>query len=277
MKKVLMVSPDFFDIEYAINAYMTSASGVLNKIDAPLAKKQWENLKNVYFELGFDVQVIGGIKGLPDMVFSANQSFTYWDRSKKKPAVVMSNMRSSFRKNEVQYFEKFYLENGYHVSHLDAQYSFEGNGDALLRPNTNEVYGGYGFRTDKNVYHHLQAKTGCEIFTLELKNEYFYHLDTCLSILNEDAIAFVPQAFTSEGLNLLDKKFKTKIEIDLDEAKNNFAGNCHCPDGKNVILQKGSTLLNQKLISQKFQVIEVDTSEYIKSGGSVFCMKMMCY
>lgn len=272
-----MVSPQFFNIEYAINAYMTSVSGELNTIDRHMAVNQWDKLKNIYSELGFKTQVIDGIEGLPDMVFSANQSFPFWDFKKNKPAVIISNMRSDFRKNEVIYFEKFYKENNYDIYHLDSKYSFEGNGDALIRPNSKEIYGGFGFRTDKNIYNEISRKTGHDVFLLELTNEYFYHLDTCLSFLNEDTVAIVPEAFTEDGLKLIKIKFNNVINIDISEAKNNFAGNCHSPDGKHVILQGGSAKLNKDLISNGFQVIETDTTEFMKSGGSVFCMKMMCY
>lgn len=272
-----MVSPQFFNIEYAINAYMTTPSGELNTIDQHLAENQWNKLKKIYFELGFEMHVIDGVKGLPDMVFSANQSFPFWDFRKDKPAVLISNMRSDYRKREVLYFRKLYEEMGYDIHHLNPKVSFEGNGDALIRPNSKEIYGGFGFRTDKDVYAEIERKTGYEIFFLELNNEYFYHLDTCLSFLNEDTVAIVPEAFTEDGLKLINIKFKNVINIDLNEAKDNFAGNCHSPDGKHVILQKGSQKFLKNLNSHGFTPIEIETSEFMKSGGSVFCMKMMCY
>lgn len=270
-----MVSPQYFDVEYAINPYMTSHDGQLHKIDRKKAQNQWEDLKNAYSKLGYSVSVLDGVEKLPDMVFSANQSFPFLN-SQNKPAVIISNMRSEFRQPETKYFEKYYSKNGYEVHFLEKS-SFEGNGDALIRPDTNEIYGGYGFRTDKNVYKDVARITGYEVFPLELKSEYFYHLDTCFSFLNKDTVAIVEEAFSSEGLNLLREKFKNIIKIDIEEAKNNFAGNCHCPDGKNVLLHKGSEKLKSELRKKGFNTIELDTSEYMKSGGSVFCMKMMHY
>lgn len=276
MKKVIMVSPEFFDIEYAINPYMTNQDGGLQKIDSAAAQSQWNDLKGTYSKLGYAIEVIPGVKGLPDMVFSANQSFPFWDYKKDKPSVIMSNMRSQFRKNEVSYFENYYSNNNYNIYHLEKN-AFEGNGDALIRPGRKQIFGGYGFRTDKSVYSEIQKITGYEVFLLELKNEYFYHLDTCFSFLSENTIAIVPEAFTDEGLRLLRNEFSSIIKIDIEEAKNNFAGNCHCPDGKNVILHKGSEKFKKDLKEKGFHVLEVNTSEFMKSGGSVFCMKMMSY
>jgi len=276
MKKVIMVSPEYFDIEYAINPYMTTHDGSLQKIDTLKAQSQWNDLKNTYSKLGYAIEVIPGVKGLPDMVFSANQSFPFWDHKKQKPSVIMSNMRSEFRRSEVSYFEKYYSDNNYDIYHLEKN-AFEGNGDALIRPGRNQIFGGYGFRTDKSVYSEIQNITNYEVILLELKNEYFYHLDTCFSFLGENTIAIVPEAFTAEGLASLRREFSKIIEIDIEEAKGNFAGNCHCPDGKNVILHKGSEKFKKALNENGFHVFEVNTSEFMKSGGSVFCMKMMSY
>jgi len=67
-KKILMCSPDFFDIEYEINPWMDFD----NQVDTALARKQWKELYQVYTEkLGWDVQLINPIKHLPDMVFTS--------------------------------------------------------------------------------------------------------------------------------------------------------------------------------------------------------------
>ncbi len=276
MKKVLMVSPDYFNVEYAINPYMTTEDGKLQKVDVQKAHSQWNKLKDTYTRLGFSVEVIPGVQGLPDMVFTANQSFPFWDSEKNKPSVILSNMRSPYRNPEVCFFEDYYSKNNYDVFYLEKS-SFEGNGDALIRPETKEIYGGYGFRTDKSVYQDIEKITGHKVFLLELKSEYFYHLDTCFSILGKDSVAIVKEAFTNDDLEIIRRSFNDVIEIDLREARENFAGNCHSPDGKHVLLHPGSEKFKTQLKKKGFEIIEIDTSEYIKSGGSVFCMKMMHY
>ncbi|NDB82577.1 MAG: amidinotransferase, partial [Alphaproteobacteria bacterium] len=50
-----------------------------------------------------------------------------------------------------------------------------------------------------------------------------------------------------------------------------------CPDQKHVIIQKGCQKTLQLLKDHDFVPLEVDTSEFIKSGGSVFCMKLMFF
>src|SRR5205823_74258 len=109
----------------------------------------------------------------------------------------------------------------------------------------------------------------------KLTHPRFYHLDTCLSILNQTTALYCPAAFDTDGIDQLHKNFPNLIEVPLNEADApGFACNAHCPDQKHVILQKGSVQTCKNLVKNGFVPFEVDTSEFIKSGGSVFCMKL---
>ncbi len=282
-KRVLMVDPEHFRVDYAINPYMTNAAGELNKIDLGLAKKQWATLKATYERLGFEVLVVTGDHKLPDMVFAANQSFPFllFDKSgAPKKTVVLSRMRSEFRRPEVPYFKSFYKDLGYDVAELNAPSKdiyFEGNGDAIPHYPYNLVWGGYGERTSPEVYHELSERFGLNVAMLKLIDRNFYHLDTCFSILNENTVVIQKEAFDSDGLELIRAVFTNVIEAELEDNLNYFVCNCHSPDGRHVITHKGAQKFVETLKKHKFDVIEVDTGEYIKSGGSVFCMKMMVY
>ena len=67
------------------------------------------------------------------------------------------------------------------------------------------------------------------------------------------------------------------IEADKYEAEELFACNATCPNGKDVIIQAGCVTVNAELRRRGFIVHEVSTEEFLKSGGSVFCMKMMVW
>lgn len=270
---VLMVHPQYFDVEYAINPYMKDAQGNLNKVDRQLAVIQWQNLKACYERLGLTVFALDGVEKLPDMVFAANQSFPFLKNQKK--SVILSRMRSPYRQNEVQYFQQFYRRQGYEVYELETDCTFEGNGDALIQPGTQEIWGGYGYRTDLKVYDQVAKITGYKINPLKLQSEYFYHLDTCFSILDHQTVAYVPTAFDAQGVRLIKEKFSRTIEIHEKEAVDCFAANCHSPDGRHVIFHPGAERFRTALRNQGFVPVELNTSEYMKSGGSVFCMKMM--
>ncbi|HRB00496.1 MAG TPA: amidinotransferase, partial [Ignavibacteria bacterium] len=67
------------------------------------------------------------------------------------------------------------------------------------------------------------------------------------------------------------------IYADNEENLKYFICNCHCPDGENVIVQRGSSKFKEDIKKSGFSIIETETTEFIKSGGSVFCMKLMIF
>jgi len=273
-KKVLMCEPEYFDINYIGNEYMTNLNA---DFDKALAIKQWNELKSSYENLGLEVNRIAPGEGLVDMVFTANQSLPFLDKNGVK-RVVLSKMRHDQRKGEVEHFENFYLANGYEVVKLPNEINyFESMGDAIIDYDRKIIFGGYGYRTEEIVYDFLKNVTEYEIVKIRLVNKYFYHLDTCFSILNSDTALLCRDAFSDEDYLTIKKYFNNIIEIGVDENKKGFACNCHCPDGKNVIIDKRADETKTLLEQKGFNVITVDTSEFMKSGGSVFCMKMMYF
>jgi len=277
-QRVLMVNPEYFDVEYAINAFMTDENGELKRVDKTLAKHQWKTLADIYRKLGLEVTILQARPNLPDMVFAANQSLPFWSLDTNVPAVVMSRMTSKFRKPEVEFFSEWYESEHYAIREINQdELTFEGNGDAVVQGTRPVIWVANGPRTSAAVADELKRLTGYEVISLTLRHELFYHLDTCFSILDSETVAFYPGAFDAADLEKIKKGFSRRIEIGLEECRDSFAGNCHSPDGKHVILQKGSPKFCGALKTHGFEPIEVDTSEFMKSGGSVFCMKMMAY
>jgi N-dimethylarginine dimethylaminohydrolase len=276
-KKIIMVSPEFYDIEYAINPFMTDAAGNLKAVDKQEAIKQWESLKSAYETLGIEVAVLSGSPQLQDMVFAANQAFVFG--GPESPKCILSKMRYPSRQGEVQFFADWFSKENYEIIDLqnrDRIYGFEGHGDALLVSDRGIVLAGSGPRTDPAVYDELAKITDLEIIDLSPQERQFYHLDTCLCVLDADTIAYVDGVFPKVQRDRLKRKFRT-IVIPREEAEYRFAGNAHCPDGKNVLLQRGSEKFIERLQTAGFNPVEVETGEFIKAGGSVFCLKMAVY
>lgn len=273
--KVLVVKPTYFDVEYVINPHMEGNIGYVDKI---AAQNEWQHLKTAYEELGLSVHVIDGQRGYPDMVFCANQSMPNINADGSKQ-VIMSIMHAPERKGEVPYIEEFYKESSYEIFKLDESKfkDFEGMGDAIWHFKKGLLWGGYGFRSSKEVYEVVSKTFGVPVITLELVSDKFYHLDTCFCVLNEKTVLIYPPAFKPEGRALINEFFSTVIEANKYEAEELFACNAVCPDGKNVFIQQGCTDVNQKLREAGFNINEFSTNEYLKSGGSVFCMKMMLW
>ena len=274
-RKVLIVNPEFFDVEYVINPHM---KGHIGDVDKEAAYREWNELKTAYYKLGFYVHEIPGDPEYPDMVFCANQSLPNITTDGTRQ-VVMSVMHAPQRKGEVPIIEKMYEESSYEIVYLDETRfrNFEGMGDALWHYKKRLIWGGYGYRSSKEVYAHISETFNTPVIALELVDEKFYHLDTCLCILNEETALIYPKAFTEEGLALIRAFFPTVIEASTYEAEELFACNATCPDGENVLIQEGCNEVNEALEEEGFIVHEFNTTEFLKSGGSVFCMKLLLW
>jgi len=269
---VLLARPTHFAVEYVINPYM---EGNIGKVDRERAMRQWQRLHDVYVSLGYEVHVIDGVEGLPDLVFIANQSFPA-QLPDGRWAAVMSRMRSPHRRGEVPVVEAWYEGRDALTMRLDdPKEEFEGCGDCRWHPDRRLIYGGYGFRTRRHSLLDLAEMLQTPVVPLELTDPSFYHLDTCLSPLTETAALVVAEAFQPEGLAMLRQAFPQLIEVPLDEARHGFAANGNCPDGKHFVVHHDNPHTIAAVRDLGLEVITVDTSEFLKSGGSVFCMTLM--
>ncbi len=275
-RRVLMCSPESFDVAYAINPHMRDENGDLQRVDAHAARAQWEALRRAYGSLGLAVDVIPGVPGLPDMVFAANQTLPFRTKT-GSPAVLLSNMHHEERRPEVAHFAAWFKARGFDVRSLprEAVGDFEGNGDVLWFPGREVVFGGFGYRTSRSALASIADVIERPLIPLELVDPRFYHLDTCLCPLDSSRALAVRDAFTAASWAVLEACFETLIEPPLNECAASFACNGHCPDGQNVVIDLSATATIARLRGLGFTPHPVDTSEFRKSGGSVFCLKMM--
>lgn len=270
-KRVLMASPKYFTVESAINPWMKDDSGALNEVNPRMAMQQWNIMRDSYTRIGVKVAVIDAPQALPDFCFSANQSVTFKDGD--HDAVILSHMASPTRREEVAHFERWYIQQGFKIRHLPEDISrFEGTGDAIVHPGRRLFWGGIGPRSEEAAWPEIARITGYDVIPVRLVDERFYHLDTCFCALSESAAMYVPDAFDAASRRLIEAGFENLHAVS-DEDAANFACNAHCPDGANVLIQAGSTATVEWLRKQDFRVTELDTSEFMKSGGSVFCLK----
>ncbi len=258
-----MVDPSYYNVEYSINPFMQ----MNEKVDHEKAYAQWEMIKNAYLAQGLEVEILTGVEGLPDMVFCANPFFSHPN------GILISQMRFEQRAKESEFFANYFKEKVI----FQAKESFEGNGDLLWNYETMELFGGFGFRTKETIYPLIEKALGQSIVQLELISEDYYHLDTCLCILNAHTAAIVESAFSAESLAILKSKFSDIIYLDEREAKTSLAGNALSIDGRCVFVEKNALEFQKQLSARDFKVCVFDTSEYLKSGGSIFCMKNLIF
>ncbi|MHC4512376.1 MAG: dimethylarginine dimethylaminohydrolase family protein [Planctomycetota bacterium] len=270
--RVLLADPEYYAVEYVINPHMAANVGA---VDTGRARSQWEALREAYRGLGFEVHVLPAVPGMPDLVFTANQSFPTLFVGGRWGAV-LSHLKHDEREGEVAIFAAWYDQAGARTLELEGTKApFEGMGDALWLPGHRLVLGGYGFRTDPEAYAHLADLLEVPVLALALVDEHFYHLDTCLSLIDSGTALYVPDAFDAESITMLEKTFPCLIALPADESVDLLACNGHCPDERHFLVQSGCERTVGIVRDLGLEVIELDTSEYLKSGGSVFCMKLM--
>jgi len=279
--KILMVTPTYFDVIDVKNAYM---EGQMGNINQAVARQQWGALHSIYLQLEkegvlSEVAIMEGAPDLVDMVFSANQSLP-WVLPSGQKIVVLSNMRYEGRKAEVQYFRPFYEERGYFIKQLPEEILLEGNGDFIPHPGRRLIWAGYGHRSNLEAAVQLAEMLQTPIIPLKLVSEYFYHLDTCFVPIDEKTVMLCSSAFDEESLSAIRQVFEIVIEILEEEAVSTFSLNAlvlEGPASKHAILQKGSVETIEALKAAGCQIHETETDEFMKSGGSVFCMKMLYF
>jgi N-dimethylarginine dimethylaminohydrolase len=267
---LLMCRPEFYTVDYEINPWMH----IREKPDQALAMAQWEALYKTLIGIGVKVELIDPVKGLPDMVFTANGGLV----SGRK--FILSNFRFEERKREAAFFEAWARARGFEVIRLPEDSLFEGEGDILRLPlpslpsSLSEAAGtfvaGYRFRSDIGSHTLIASKLGVKVVSVELASEYFYHLDTCFCPLNETTAIYYPGAFDSYGEKALSELVENLIALDDEDAKH-FSANA-VVSGNDIVMNRCSKVLSDELRAQGFTLHQLDLSEFIKAGGSAKCL-----
>ncbi|GIH13150.1 amidinotransferase [Rugosimonospora africana] len=255
-----MCPPAYFTVKYAINPWMDTTSPV----DADLAGKQWERLRETLVELGHRVHVLTPQAGLPDMVYAANGAFSV------DGTVYGARFRYPQRAAEAAAHQAFYAiqdEPGWRfVAPTEIN---EGEGDFTYVPGPGLILAGYGFRTEPTAHAEAQEVLGRPVISLRLVDPRFYHLDMALAPLDDTTIAYYPAAFSASSQAVLRQLFPDAVLASEPDALA-FGLNL-VSDGRNVVLSSEATALADRLAAAGYLPRLVELTELKKGGGSVKC------
>lgn len=269
-ESLLLVSPEEFDVVDVRNPFMEGQAG---KIDRAQAAAEWGEYRAVLDrETGGQVRVLAPRPGLVDMVFCQNQTLL-GRRPDGTRLCLRSHMRLEPRRPEVAPVVGFFAEAGYDVADpLPAHLAFEGGGDATWHPGRRLLWGGYGPRSDRDAYPYVAQAFGVPVLRLELVDPRFYHLDTCFRPLDADTVLIYPGAFSDAGNDLIRAVFPSVVPVQEREAAETLALNGVALPRRKYVLHKGSPDLCAMLRALGYSVAEVRLGEFLKSGGSAYCM-----
>nr|WP_297370034.1 dimethylargininase [Cryobacterium sp.] len=250
-----MCKPEFFTVVYRINPWMDPALPT----DTSLAVAQWQTLYDTYVGLGFDVQLIDPIDGLPDMVYAANGGFVI------DGIAYGANFTYPQRQPEGPAYMDWFGANGFDVR--DPAEINEGEGDFLLVGNV--ILAGTGFRSASNSHEEVSGIFNRPVITLKLVNPSFYHLDTAIAVLDDSTIAYLPSAFDEPSLAILRERYPGAIIVTEEDAA--ILGLNSYSDGYNVVIAARAKDFERQLRERGYNPIGVDLSELLLGGGGVKC------
>ncbi|MGW3459319.1 dimethylargininase [Streptomyces olivaceoviridis] len=255
-RRLLMCRPRHYDVTYSINPWMNPGRDT----DTMLAVRQWEQLRDLYLELGHSVEEIKPVEGLPDMVFAANGATVIDGR------VFGARFRHAERTAEGPAYLRWFEERGYQDV-LWPEHINEGEGDLLTVGR--RILAGTGFRTDIRAHAEAQEFFGLPVTSLTLVNPRHYHLDTALAVLSDDEIMYYPDAFTPGSQAVLRALFPHAVIATAQDAA--VFGLNAFSDGRHVLLPTAAKGLQAQLRARGFEPIGVELTELLKAGGSVKC------
>ena len=255
---ILMCPPDFFGIEYEINPWMNRNT----PSDLVRSRQQWQALHDLLTDFGVDVRLMEPVKGLPDLVFTANAGLVW------KEKVFLSSFRHAARQGETKVDDDWFRAQGFETVSLPAM-NFEGAGDALFCGDT--LFGGYLVRSDATAIQWLGKTMNCRSIPLQLVDNHFYHLDTCFCPLDEQTALYYPPAFDEYARRAL-RQIRHLIEVSQEEATR-FACNAVVV-GRHVFLNAGCPKLEASLTQHGFTPHSTPLDEFLKAGGSAKCLTL---
>ena len=253
-----MCKPLYFsELNYVINPWMKPGT-----INESATMSEWWKLVDIYKKLAIQVEIIDQAHGVPDMVFATDQGIVRGNH------VLLSRFWYDERKKESVYYEQWFEKNSYKITYLPSGVYFEGNGDSCFWHD--KLLIGLGFRADDYTCQAVGKLLDIEVVPLEITDPKFYHLDVGFFPLNDDTAFYYPKAFSAQSREVLQKLIPNLLELTKEEA-NGFCANS-IVTGNTVIHQKGNIPFNHKLKELGYNSLEVDMSEFMKSGGGIHCL-----
>jgi N-dimethylarginine dimethylaminohydrolase len=262
--RYLMVEPNHFRVDYAINPYMD----VHHQPDHVRAREQWLDLVHAIRDAGAEVEVLEQRPDAPDMVYAMNLGLVV--NSPERDHVVLSHMRYAQRRTETLTAQAWFRRRGFATTyvgrdgvgaHLEAGDVFA-FGDALVA--------GFGPRTEKLALKHLAVELGVRVRGLRLAHPGMYHLDLAFCPLDETRAMVCPAAFDEASAAAALAMVPEPLVLTEEEALA-FCANSIVV-GRTVLMPTCPDRVRAQLEDWGFDIVLVDVAEFHLAGGSIRCL-----
>ncbi|PLT33935.1 hypothetical protein CUU64_11700 [Bacillus sp. V5-8f] len=260
LKRVVLCQPQYMTIREVINE--TQEHFKDEGIHIETAMKQHENFVSVLKEHRVDVILLPPQSKYPEQVFTRDIGFTLGN------TVFVAEMASPVRQGEEGLLKKWLEEK--QIPHKDLLKDRIEGGDVIIDRDT--VFVGISNRTHIDAIKHLDSLLPeFEVVAVPFEAKYL-HLDCVFNVLSpEDALIF-PDVISKEEREFLATRYNL-IEV-TDEEQFTLGTNVLSIGNKKVLSLPVNKNVNKQLRERGYDVIEVDITEIIKSGGSFRCCTM---
>ena len=275
----ITVRPD----TYKISSKLVDQNPYTDLDDKPnqkIAQKQHKNITNhLTHNINYVINSPQSIN-IPDMTFIASAGLSL--PRIPEPIVILPWMKYPQRRKELPYIKDIFKDLRVKTVEFpgSAKAPFEGVSEAKWFDNGNLLVMGYGFRSTKEttvIMRKLLAEiyqsyglSPPKVLAFPLQSFNYYHLDVAMLEIQPLTCIIHKAAIRPKDVQRLQAE---AISVNLIETDDTFCLNSII-DGPNLLTH---TLANPELKSYledltEKTVVELDTSEFEKSGGSVRCL-----
>lgn len=257
LKRVIVCQPQYMTIRSVIND--TQKHFQNEGIHIELALEQHHEFVKVLKNNGIEIIFLPYHKKYPEQVFTRDIGFTLGQ------TIFVAKMAADIRKGEEDVLKQW-LEDE-EISYYNLVEDMIEGGDVIIDRDT--IYVGLSNRTNQAAVDHLRSVLNqFRIVEIPFK-EKFLHLDCVFNVISPDVALIYSQALTKEDIELFSSRYEL-IEVTKEE-QFSLGTNVLSIGNKRIISLPVNKSVNQQLRERGFEVIEVDFTEIIKSGGSFRC------
>ncbi len=257
-----MCEPTFFTVTYEINPYMH----IEIRPDPSAARQEWGHLVSTLQQTGATVDFLAPVKGVPDLVFTANAGLVQGRR------FVPSRFRHPQRRAETPVDVAWFRDHGFLIEQLAGDEPFEGAGDALPFGRPTVIVAGYRYRSSISAHRALGTLLGLPVRSLELVDERYYHLDLAFCPLDDRRAMVAGQALDRYGCRVIEALVPEPIWLEDDEAAD-FSANSVVVGGV-AVMPACTPRLGKVLEKAGYEVVVAPVGEFVKAGGGCRCLTL---
>lgn len=257
LKRVILCQPQYMTIREVINE--TQEHFKKEGIHIKRALEQHGEFVKILKENNVDVILLPYHKKYPEQVFTRDVGFTLGQ------TIFVAKMATEVRSGEENILKQWLEDEEISYYNLIEE-RIEG-GDVVIDQNT--IYVGLSNRTDEKAVEQLQRLLiNFKVIPIPFKEKYL-HLDCIFNIVSPEVALIYPHALTQKEIDFFAARYDL-IEVS-EEEQFQLGTNVLSIGNKRILSLPVNSNVNKQLRDRGFQVIEVDITEIIKSGGSFRC------